>query len=595
MQTDTPPSRFGWCLATVFWLLLSASPCSAHPLPDVILPPDNTRLLDHAEFIFSNQDRPPRQAGLSVALPDSWRRRIPGFSGFAWYRLHFCLNNIPRQPLALYVPHLSVAGEVWLNGSLLNPGVRFNRGRGIDVIPMNDAPLYLVLPSGLFHIGDNQLFIKIQGDRAQRSGLSVIHLGSAIPLYTQWFNRYLAQDVARYAIFFLISGSLCFLVAYTWRQRRLLIIKFALLFCLIILLFYLADLTVALGTQEALRMMSATLLNWVLCLAGYRLSGARLPWFEPVLHGLTMLTLTVSALIMLFGVPTDQIWLLTWPHVLLRLVPIGLLLHLGWRQHSLKYTALSLTALLWTITVCQSYLIIMDELPWDSFRWNFAGALPFCIVLAYFFVERFIIDRKLSQLEMQDAILAERARILQDMHDGMGAQLITALRLARSKDYCREELARHIEESLQDLRLIIDSLDLTEHDLLPLLGNLRFRLQPRLQSLGITLEWDVIPIPPLPYLTPASALSILRIVQEAINNALQHAQPTHIHIGVRPDDSGVTIRITDDGHGILPGTIRPSSRGLSGMHARAEKLGLRLTIQGGPGGTEVALFIPHQP
>lgn len=96
------------------------------------------------------------------------------------------------------------------------------------------------------------------------------------------------------------------------------------------------------------------------------------------------------------------------------------------------------------------------------------------------------------------------------------------------------------------------------------------------------------------YLTPASALSILRIVQEAINNALQPAQPAHIRIGVQPDDRGVIIRVTDDGHGILPETVRTGSRGLAGMHARAGKLGLRLTIQGGPGGTEVALFLPHQ-
>ncbi len=590
-----PPSRRVWRLVGLFWLLLVGQTCVAQPIADALLQPGKTLLLDRAEFIFSNQDTPPRQDGVSVALPDNWRQRIPGFSGFAWYRLHFHLNDIPRQPLALYLPHLSVAGEIWLNGSLLNPGVRFNNSRGINVMRMNEAPIYLVLPAGLFHIGDNQLFIRLQGDHALRSGLSAIRLGSAIPLQKRWFKRYLVQGVVPYVILVLIAGSLCFLVAYTWRQRRLFIIQFALLFCLATLLSYLADLAVTLGVQEALRVMITTAMYWALCVAGYRLSGAKLPWFPPVFHGVTMLTLAATAIVTLAGAATDRIWLFTWPHVILRLIPIGLLLHLGWQQRSLKYTALSLTALLWTITVAQSYLIIMDVLSWDSFRWSFAGALPFCVVMIYFFAERFIIDRELSQLEKRDAIVAERSRILQDMHDGMGAQLITALRLARNNDSDREELARHIEESLQDLRLIIDSLDLTEHDLLPLLGNLRFRLEPRLRTLGITLEWDVIPIPPLPYLTPASALSILRIVQEAINNALQHAQSAHIRITVRPDDTGVIIRVTDDGHGILPETVRPGARGMAGMHARAEKLGLRLTIQGGTGGTEVALFLPHQP
>src|SRR5476649_1496320 len=449
-----PPVRFGWWLAGLIWLLLSGQVFLAQPTPDAILRPDQTLLLDRAEFIFPNQDTPPRQAGASVTLPDNWRQRIPGFSGFAWYRLHFHLNEIPRQPLALYLPHLSVAGEIWLNGSLLNPGVRFNNSQGINVVRMNDEPIYLVLPAGLFHIGDNQLFIRLQGDRVLRSGLSAIRLGSAITLQKQWFKRYLVQGVVPYVILVLIAGSLCFLVAYTWRQRRLFIIQFALLFCLATLLSYLADLAVTLGVQEALRVIITTVMYWALCVAGYRLSNARLPWFLPMLHGVTMLTLAATAIVTLLGASTDRVWLLTWPHVLLRLIPIGLLMQLGWQQRSLKFTALSLTALLWTITVAQSYLIIMDVLPWDNFRWSFAGALPFCVVMIYFFAERFIIDRELSQLEKRDAIVAERSRILQDMHDGMGAQLITALRLARSKDADREELARHIEESRSEERRV---------------------------------------------------------------------------------------------------------------------------------------------
>src|SRR5471030_1043828 len=99
MNKNGPPSWRGWWPVSLLWLFLSASSCSAHPVPDVILPPDNTLLLDRADFIFSNQDTPPRQKdSVSVALPDNWRQRIPGFSGVAWYRLHFRLNSMPRQP-----------------------------------------------------------------------------------------------------------------------------------------------------------------------------------------------------------------------------------------------------------------------------------------------------------------------------------------------------------------------------------------------------------------------------------------------------------------------------------------------------------------
>jgi signal transduction histidine kinase len=93
-----------------------------------------------------------------------------------------------------------------------------------------------------------------------------------------------------------------------------------------------------------------------------------------------------------------------------------------------------------------------------------------------------------AALAQQGAVTAERGRILQEMHDGMGAHLTAALHLARRGEVARHELIGSIEESLQDLRSIIDSLDLSGGDLLPLLANLRFRLEPRLKTLGVELR-----------------------------------------------------------------------------------------------------------
>ncbi len=573
---------------TLLVLCCLAPPSGAAPQ----LRPHDVLRLDRAELIAVNTPLPPRQPGVLTRLPDNWRLRDPHFSGIVWYRLHFSLAGMPEWPLGLYLPHLSVTGEVWLNGSLLNPGVRFGTPAGKHVVAMSEQPLFIVLPAGLFRPGDNRLDIRLLGDGSVRSGLSAITLGPAMHLHRIWFQRYLFQVVAPYILLVLVAGSLCFLLAYTWQQRRVFIIQFALLISLAALLSYILDLRISLGAQQALRTIITTVMYWALCVAGYRLAGFSLRGFLPLLHGLTAVTLAVILIILLLGDASDRIWLITWPHVLIRLVPIGLLFYSGWQTREFKFIALGLTALIWNATVAQSYFIIMDWLPWDSFRLSIVGALPFCLVMIYYFAERFIASREGSRREQRAAIIAERMRILQDMHDGMGAQLITALRLARRDDTDRDDLARHIEESLQDLRLIIDSLDMTEHDLLPLLGNLRFRLEPRLRALGIHLAWDVLPIPPLTYLTPESALSVLRIVQEAVNNALQHAQPTRITISVRPQADTVIIRVADDGHGVLPGDRRPGSRGLNGMQARADKLGVRLLIHGSPQGTEVCLFLP---
>ncbi|MBE7375819.1 sensor histidine kinase [Pseudomonas lopnurensis] len=572
-------------------LLLVGAPLSA-----VERLPSGVVQLDHAEFVASEADTPPLAGWQRQALPDNWRLERPDYSGFAWYRLPFQLTELPRTPLALYLARLSLAGEIWLNGSLLTPNVRYDTPDGRMGSLMSDEPLYLTLPSGLFRLGENELLVRLQGARDIRSGLSSPLIGPTEALREQWRLRYALQVILPYVILVLFLGALAFLVAHIYYQRRFHLIQLAMLTGLLSILGYLAiDLPLARADQQAIRILITTCMYWWLCLIGYRLSGARGHAYPRLLHAVSLLTLAATLALWALGEAGDRLWLITWPHLLLRLPVIVLLLRSAWRRRSPKYWALGLSTALWLGTQVQSYLILMEWLPWDSFRWSTAGALPFCIVLLFFFAERFILEREEVANQQRIAIADERGRILQDMHDGMGAQLITALRLAGREDVDKAVVIRSIEESLQDMRLIVDSLDLTEHDLLPLLGNLRFRLEPKLSALGIRLEWDVAPLPELTYLTPASALAILRIVQEAINNAVQHANAGLIRISVKPAVDCIRISINDNGQGFAVAADTPHSHGLSGMRLRAQKLGARLTLHSDEQGTQVTLELPLLP
>lgn len=565
----------------------------ARPLPE-----NEIRLLDRAELVISDAATPPARGWEPIVLPDNWRSSRPQLSGMAWYRVRFALSPVPSQPQALYLPRLSLIAELRLNGSVLTPNVRFDEP-GRKGVPMDNAPVYVVLPSGLFRDGENLLEVRLQGDRQIRSGLSAIRLGPAVTLHPVWFERQLLQVYLPYVLLVLTSGALCFVYAYTLRQRRFSTIQLALLVGIATLLLYSAlELPISRGNEQGVRALATTGMYWLLCVSGYRLSGIRVPGMPAVIHAVAALTFAALGVAMLRADVTDRIWLLAWPLVFLQMSVIALLLLSAWRRRSFKLLLLASSAAFWMTTVAQSLAIISEWLPWDSFRWSVSGALPFCIVLLFFFAERFILDREEAAREQRAAIANERGRILQDMHDGIGAQLITAKRLARRPDVDRDELASMIEESLQDLRLIIDSLDLTERDLLPLLGNLRLRLQPRLAALGIRLEWDVQPLPALTGLGPESALAILRIVQEAINNAVRHARPTCIRITVRADEQQAVIRISDDGRGFDAATVGPGRRGLTGMHLRANKIGAQLSIEGRAGsgtGAQVTLTIPHRP
>ena len=571
------------CLLLVSWLY-------AAPFHD-----ERVLRLERAEFAVAPEPAaaPPSAGWNSVSLPDSWRLNHPGLGGDAWYRIRFRLDALPSHPLAVYIPHVSLIGQLWLNGSLLNPDARYDTPNGRKGASMSDSPLFIVLPSGLFETGDNVLELHLQGDAGIRSGVSAIAIGPTNILRPVWQQRYAIQVVVPYIILVLMTAAMCFLASYIWRQRRLFVVQFAMLVGIMVLISYLGlRLPISRVDEQALRLALTACLYWALCVAGCRLARSESKVLRACIHGVALLILGADAALLAAHAADDRIWLLALPQSAVEAVVIGLVLRRAWNLRSLQLWTLAVAAAFWWATIVQSLLLLTDWLPWDHYRLSVAGALPFCVVLLFYFAQHFILEREQAVRDRHEAIAAERSRILQDMHDGMGAHLITALRLARKGNADNQELAQYIEESLQDLRLIIDSLDLAEHDLLPLLGNLRFRLEPHLQKLGVTLEWDVQPIPELPYLTPESALSILRIVQEAINNALKHSDSPVILLSIAPLSDCVRLCIADRGKGGPLQDPRPGSHGLSNMRIRAARLGAKLSVHSDAAGTRVVLDLP---
>src|ERR1700674_1825355 len=190
----------------------------------------------------------------------------------------------------------------------------------------------------------------------------------------------------------------------------------------------------------------------------------------------------------------------------------------------------------------------------------------------------------MQQMERQAAVVEERQRIMSDMHDGIGGQLISTLSMAEHGEASMAEVAAGLRECIDDLRLTIDSLEPTENDLLPVLGNLRYRLEGRLKTQGITLDWRVMDVPKLACLTPQNVLHILRILQEAFTNVLKHARASIVQVETGVDAPGehVFIRVRDNGHGF---TGDHAGHGLANMRRRAQVIGGILQIHPSPSGT----------
>ncbi len=208
---------------------------------------------------------------------------------------------------------------------------------------------------------------------------------------------------------------------------------------------------------------------------------------------------------------------------------------------------------------------------------------------------------QLRVLERQQTLAAERQRLMQDMHDGIGSSLMTALRMVERGQASAADTALALKDCIDDLKLAIDSLSPADADLLAMLAALRFRLAPRLKAAGITLTWSVQDLPPLPWLDPQAALHVLRILQEVLTNLLKHSHATTIDLATEvcagaANEGGVVVRIRDNGHAFVPTAsappATPAGQGLANVRHRAQALGGHCQWAAWAGGGEFRLWLP---
>jgi len=207
-----------------------------------------------------------------------------------------------------------------------------------------------------------------------------------------------------------------------------------------------------------------------------------------------------------------------------------------------------------------------------------------------------------AELERERAIAAERERMMRDMHDGTGGQLVSALSLVEGGEFRPEDLAETLRAALADLRLSIDSLETGPSDLLALLALARTRLESRLEHHGLRFAWEVEDVPAPAGFGPEQSLHVLRIFQEAVTNALKHARAKTIAVrtGTAHDAAGrpcVFVEIADDGRGHAAAASARnladgSGRGLRNMRRRAQEIGGECTISSSAAGTTVRLLLP---
>jgi hypothetical protein len=196
-----------------------------------------------------------------------------------------------------------------------------------------------------------------------------------------------------------------------------------------------------------------------------------------------------------------------------------------------------------------------------------------------------------AALQQKRTLDAERERILRDMHDGVGGQLVALMAASQRRDLSSTELQASASAALRDLRWMIDSLDVEVSDLAVALASFASRVRPMLEQAGLQLQLDTGSLPDGIALPPERLLQLFRFFDEALQNVMKHAQAGTVVLAAAVIDGCVALSLRDDGRGFDPDR-QHGGRGIQHLRRRAAALDADLKIASGPGGTELRLYMP---
>jgi signal transduction histidine kinase len=608
-------------------LLLALAGCSLdeRPVPGVVALRDGEALAVGAQY----PEAPPAADApwQPVTLPDAWDSRRPDYQGYVWYRLRFPGSALAGDRLALYLPSVSMNARVLLNGEVVG-----QPGRMREPVTRNFyTPLIFAVPRPLLRTAtDNELLVLVMGYRQYRSGLAPIHVGDAEPLQRAWAARHFWQNTGTLITSVLVLGLAVYGGLLWARSRRGGMYAW---FTVATLVWGLRNLNFVLTdhhgsnlwwNQLSLIGAAAFVALFVLFVVEYAHWVLRGPaparWQRAV--PLAYLALSIGALML----TTDTAQL----RRLFLLLALGALALAAWSQWTLfdvarrargvAVWAVAIAGLVYLLLMLHDYGVAADREQLGQLFLRQYAALPLFLAVTLVWTQRYwqafgqverlsrelkqqvdvqraALDRNVMQLmaaERERVLSQERERLVSDLHDGLGLHLLTALKLVRSGPASREALAETLQDCLDELRVAIDSMsNIDERDPVLLLASLRFRLAPRLNAAGVQLDWQVDgEIAPQPWLDAPNALHLLRVVQEALTNAVRHGGATRVLLKVAPVGDGVAVSVIDNGRGFDRQAGR-GGLGLASMHKRAAMIGATVSVEGRPqGGTRVSLVRP---
>jgi two-component system sensor histidine kinase UhpB len=562
------------------------------------------------------------QPAKRVALPDDWPNSRAREDGPVWYRLSFDAPLGGDQVLAAHIERVCTNADVRLNGFIIYSG-----GRMSEPVTRNCFyPQLVSLPSGLLRAEGNTLDIKVQGyplqkvsSRQRAGGLSAVRIGpQAVLAETQasqmFWNISLLQIIT---IATTVLGA--FLLFLGWINRQEAHLTY---FGLVILGWnaltartWALDLPFDNGTAELLvcvgfSVLTALVVQFLLSYGALRSRVIEAGLLTQCL--LVPMTLVLAGPQRLFNVSSAWYLLMVFEIMLM----IALYLYTEWRARRSNFWPMAIMLSLLGVLVLVERAIQYAWLPLPPVHLlHFALPVMFIVIgsrqlksfglalqaaeAARNSLESRVAEAtaemernyvQMAELRVEQVTEKERKRIAGDLHDDLGAKLLTIVHTSES-----ERISTLAREALEEMRLSVRGLTGKPLPVGDALADWRAETVSRLGQAGVEVDWRSPTEDVTQQLSARAFVQTTRILREAVSNVIKHSGASHCKVRCTLGQQDFVLVVQDNGRGIpmeLDGKL-DRGHGMASMKHRAKQMQGQCLVESGPGyGTVIRLTLP---
>ena len=563
-------------------------------------------------------------SALPVTLPDDWAQSRPRFEGNVWYRVGFDrpAGVDAQELLALYIERACSNVEVYLNGQRI-----FSGGHMSEPVTRNcHYPQIVSLPGALVRERGNLLELQVPGHSLQRvasrqraGGLSVLKIGPQALLAPEHARRLFWRVTAVELVNLVLAALGCVMIGLGLMNRREAYLSYfgwlSLTWGVLSARLWWRDMPWDNGVMELLFLSGFGPL--VVVTVQFLLSYAdlRSRWIE---KALLVQCVLVPATLLLAGPGWMFVMSGLWSPLFALEGAAATALHLvvTWRRkrHDFWPMAMLLFAVVCIVLYEQTLqrgLFEAPDLPLlqlvvpllfvgigARLLQVFARALSAAedgretleARVAQITTEIEQNFAQLAELRVEQVTEKERKRIAGDLHDDLGAKLLTIVHTSES-----ERISTLAREALEEMRLSVRGLTGKPMRLADALADWRAETVLRLGQANIEADWRSPPEETDQLLPARGFVQTTRILREAVSNIIKHSGASHckVRCAISVGQFGLTVQ--DNGKGIpmeLDGKL-DRGHGMSSMKHRAKQMQGQCLVESGPGyGTVIRLTLP---